>query len=66
METGYRKAVTGSREELLGPAGMGGKRRRAVEAGGRGHSPGGQLLRSRAVWGGGGGDANREIIDIDM
>ena len=46
------KAFTGSREELVGPSSIGGKRRLAVEASGQGNRPCGQLLRARARWGG--------------
>ena len=51
---GLGKEFIGSREELLGPPGMGGKRRQAVEAGGRGSRQGGQSFRAQARWEGGG------------
>ena len=47
---GLGKEFIGSREELLGPPGMGGKRRQAVEAGGRGRRPDGPFLRAQARW----------------
>ena len=45
---GRGKAVTGSREEILGPPDMGEKCRRAVEADRRGRLPGGLSLHARA------------------
>ena len=51
MATGQGKAVTGLRKEFLGPPGMGGNCRQAVEAGGWGSHSGGRLLYAQAIWG---------------
>ena len=64
-ETGQGKAVSGSREEILGMHGMGGKRRRAVEAVGQGRRPGGRSLRARVIWGGGQSVTKRERSGSD-
>ena len=69
LGAGQRRKRGGSRtkevsqgfcKELLGLPSMGGKFRRAVEAGGWGHHPGGQLLRAQVILGG----EKRVQIDI--